>query len=69
MKSFFKTFLASFLGSAVLLGVIVILLITSLIASIANSSETNVTLKPKTVLYMNLNYDIPERTNSNSLAM
>ena len=69
MKSFFKTFLASFLGSAVLLGVIVILLITSLIASIANSSETNVTLKPKTVLYMNLNYDIPERTNSSSLAM
>ena len=69
MKSFFKTFLASFLGSAVLLGVIVILLITSLIASIANSSETNITLKPKTVLYMNLNYDIPERTNSNSLAM
>ena len=69
MKSFFKTFLASFLGSAVLLGVIVILLITSLIASIAKSSETNVTLKPKTVLYMNLNYDIPERTNSNSLAM
>ena len=69
MKSFFKTFLASFLGSAVLLGVIVILLITSLIASIANSSETNVTLKAKTVLYMNLNYDIPERTNSNSLAM
>lgn len=69
MKSFFKTFLASFLGSAVLLGVAVILLITSLIASIAKSSETNVTLKPKTVLYMNLNYDIPERTNSNSLAM
>lgn len=69
MKSFFKTFLASFLGSAVLLGVIIILLITSLIASIASSSETNVTLKPKTVLYMNLNYDIPERTNSNSLEM
>lgn len=66
MKSFFKTFLASFLGSAVLLGVIIIFMITSLIASIANSSETNVTLKPKTVLYMNLNYDIPERTTNNN---
>ena len=69
MKSFFKTFFASFLGSAVLLAVLVILLIISFVSSIAKSSETNVTLKPKTVLYMNLNYDIPERTNSNSLEM
>lgn len=69
MKSFFKTFFASFLGSAVLLLVVVIFIFGSLIASIANSSEANVTLKPKTVLYMNLNYDIPERTNSNSLEM
>ena len=69
MKSFFKTFFASFLGSAVLLLVVVIFIFGSLIASIAKSSETNITLKPKTVLYMNLNYDIPERTNSNSLAM
>ena len=69
MKSFLKTFFASFLGSAVLLLVVVIFIFGSLIASIATSSETNVTLKPKTVLYMNLNYDIPERTNSNSLAM
>jgi hypothetical protein len=69
MKSFFKTFFASFLGSAVLLLVVVIFIFGSLIASIASSSEANVTLKPKTVLYMNLNYDIPERTNSNSLEM
>ena len=69
MKSFFKTFFASFLGSAVLLAVLVILLIISFVSSLAKSSETNVTLKPKTVLYMNLNYDIPERTNSNSLEM
>ena len=69
MKSFFKTFFASFLGSAVLLIVLVILLIGSFVSSVAKSSETNVTLKPKTVLYMNLNYDIPERTNKNSLEM
>ena len=69
MKSFFKTFFASFLGSAALLTVLVILLIVSFISSLAKSSETNVTLKPKTVLYMNLNYDIPERTNNNGLEM
>lgn len=69
MKSFFKTFFASFLGSAVLLIVLVILLIGSFVTSVAKSSETNVTLKPKTILYMNLNYDIPERTNKNSLEM
>lgn len=69
MKSFFKTFMASFLGSAVLLGVIVIFFITSLIASIADSSGTNITLKPKTVLYMDLKYDIPERTSKNSMEM
>ena len=66
MKSFFKTFFASFLGSAVLLLVVVIFIFGSLIASIASSSEANVTLKPKTVLYMNLNYDIPERTTNNN---
>ena len=69
MKSFFKTFFASFLGSAALLTVLVILLIVSFVSSLAKSSETNVTLKPKTVLYMNLNYDIPERTNKNGLEM
>ena len=67
MKSFFKTFFASFLGSAVLLLLLVIILISSLVASVAKSSESNVTIKPKTILYMNLNYDIPERTNKNSL--
>lgn len=69
MKSFFKTFLASFLGSAVLLVLVVIILISSLISSIAKSSESNVTLKPKTILYMDLKADIPERTNKNSLEM
>lgn len=69
MKSFFKTFFASFLGSALLLLVIVIFLISSLLSSIASSTETKVTLKPQTVLYMNLNYDIPDRTSKNSLGM
>ena len=67
MKSFFKTLLASFLGSALLLFVVFILVITSIVASIASSSETSVKIKPQSILYMTLDYEIPERTNSNDL--
>lgn len=69
MKSFFKTFFASFLGSAVLLLVIVLLLIGSLVSSITSSTDVKVDVKPQTVLYMNLNYEIPERTSSNNLGL
>lgn len=69
MKSFFKTFLASFLGSAVLLCALVIFLITSIIASVAKSSDSTVELKEKTVLYMDLSDDIPERTIKNNFQM
>lgn len=69
MKSFFKTLFASFLGSALLLVILFIVLVTSLISSITSSTETKVTLKPQTVLYMNLNYEIPDRTSPNSLGM
>ncbi len=64
MKSFFKTFLASFLGSALLLLLLIIIPVISLVSSLA-SSDTTVTIKPKSILYMTLDYDIPERTNSN----
>ncbi len=66
MKSFFKTFLASFLGSALLLLLLIIIPIISLVSSLA-SSDTTVTIKPKSILYMTLDYEIPERTNSNDL--
>lgn len=69
MKSFFKTFFASFLGSAVLLLIIVLLLITSFVSSIVSSTDTKVDVAPQTVLYMNLDYDIPERTNPNNMGM
>ena len=69
LKSFFKTFLASFLGSAVLLCALVIFLITSIIASVAKSSDSTVELKEKTVLYMDLSDDIPERTIKNNFQM
>lgn len=64
MKSFFKTFFASFLGSALLLVVLTIIFVVSIISSIASSSETAVKTKPHTLLYMELDYEIPERTSS-----
>ena len=67
MKSFFKTFLASFLGSALLLVVLFFILIISIVTSIISSSDTAVSLKPQSILYMTLDYEIPERTNSNDL--
>ena len=69
MKSFFKTFLASFLGSAILLVVVFIVLLTSIISSIATSSDTAVKIKPQSILYMTLDHEIPERTNSNDLGL
>ncbi|MBO7286750.1 MAG: signal peptide peptidase SppA [Bacteroidales bacterium] len=67
MKSFFKTFLASFLGSALLLAILFIIFIISIVSSIASSSETTVKVKPQSILYMTLDYEIPERSNSNDL--
>ena len=58
MKQFFKFMFASCLGSALML--IVLFIIT--IIMVSSSGNSTVTVKPKTVLYMNLNYDIPERT-------
>ncbi len=65
MKSFFKTFLASFLGSALLLVIIFVFFIVSIVSSIASSTEQTVNVKPNSVLYMTLDYEIPERSNSN----
>lgn len=69
MKSFFKTFLASFLGSAVLLLILIIIIISSLVSSIVTSIDTKVEIRPQSVLYMNLNYEIPERTDPNNMGI
>ena len=69
MKSFFKTFLASFLGSALLLVVVFLVLTISIVSSIISSSDTAVSVKPQSILYMTLDYEIPERTNSNNLGL
>ncbi len=58
MKQFFKFMFASCLGSALML---VILMVITLVM-IGSSSNKTVTVKPKTVLYMTLDYHIPERT-------
>lgn len=58
MKQFFKFMFASCLGSALMLIVLCLILIWSL----GSSVSSDVTVKPQSVLYMNLNYDIPERT-------
>ena len=65
MKQFFKFMFASCLGSALML--IVLFIIT--IIMVSSSGNSTVTVKPKTVLYMNLNYDIPERTTEDDFTM
>lgn len=69
MKSFFKTFLASFLGSALLLVVLFIVFITSIISSIVSSSDTAISVKPQSILYMTLDHEISERSNANDLGL
>lgn len=64
MKQFFKFMFASCLGSALML----IILFIILIWTIGSSSQSTVTVKPKSVLYMDLSYDIPERTSSDNLS-
>ena len=63
MKQFFKFMFASCLGSALML----ILLFVIMLWSIGSSTQNTATVKPKSVLYMNLNYDIPERTTEDNL--
>lgn len=65
MKQFFKFMFASCLGSALML--IVLLLIS--IWMIGSSTQKTVAVQPKTVLYMNLNYDIPERTTESDFTL
>ena len=63
MKQFFKFMFASCLGSALMM--IILLIIT--IWMVNSSTKSTVIVKPKTILYMNLDYNIPERTTENNL--
>lgn len=66
MKQFFKFMFASCLGSALMLVLVFFILIGSISSSLSSSQKT-ATVTPKTVLYMNLDYNIPERTNEDDL--
>ena len=63
MKQFFKFMFASCLGSALMLIIALIIMIWV----VGSSTSDSVSVKPKTVLYMNLNYDIPERTTQDDI--
>lgn len=63
MKQFFKFMFASCLGSALMLTIALILLIWT----IGSSTSDTVSAKPKTVLYMNLDYVISERTTKDDI--
>ena len=59
MKQFFKFMFASCLGSALMMAILLIIMIWMVSSS---TSKNTFSVKPKSVLYMNLNYDIPDRT-------
>jgi protease-4 len=65
---FSKVLLAAFLGTLIALVVnffIKVGVVTSIISSLSTETETITKPKPNSVLYMKLNYDIPDRTTDN----
>ncbi len=65
---FSKVLLAAFLGTLIALLVnffIKVGVVTSMISSLSTETETISKPKPNSVLYMKLNYDIPDRTTDN----
>lgn len=65
---FSKVLLAAFLGTLIALIVnffIKVGVVTSMISSLSTETETISKPKPNSVLYMKLNYDIPDRTTDN----
>lgn len=65
MKQFFKFMFASCLGSALMLIVLMIIMIWM----IGASSNNTISVKPKSVLYMKLDYSIPERTTESDFTL
>ena len=66
---FYKVVLAAFIGTLIALVInffIKVGVISSMISSLSKSdSETSATVKPNSVLYMKLDYNIPDRTTEN----
>jgi protease-4 len=67
---FYKVVLAAFIGTLIALVInffIKVGVVSSMISSMSKSEETSTTVKPNSVLYMKLDYEIPDRTTDNPL--
>ena len=68
IMKFGKVVLAAFLGTLIALVInffIKVGVVSSMISNMSKNTETSTTVKPNSVLYMKLNYDIPDRTVDN----
>lgn len=63
MKQFFKFLFASMLGTVLSIFLLFFILI-GIAAAFSGSDDSDKSIKEKSVLRLNLNYDIPERTNN-----
>ena len=67
---FSKVLLAAFLGTLIALVInffIKVGVVSSMISSMSKTEETSTTVKPNSVLYMKLDYAIPDRSSDNPL--
>ena len=65
---FYKVVLAAFLGTLIALLInffVKVGVISSMISGMSKDQETSTVVKPNSVLYMKLDYDIPDRTSDN----
>ncbi|PRD55773.1 signal peptide peptidase SppA [Sphingobacterium gobiense] len=66
MKSFFKYVLATITGTIIVFAILFIVMIGFITATVSNmGSKEEVYVPSSAVLYVSLDYDIPERTSSN----
>ena len=69
IMKFYKVVLAAFIGTLIALVInffIKVGVVSSMISNLSKSeSETSATVKPNSVLYMKLDYEIPDRTTDN----
>ena len=69
IMKFYKVVLAAFIGTLIALVInffIKVGMVSSMISNLSKSeSETSTTVKPNSVLYMKLDYEIPDRTTDN----
>ena len=68
---FYKVVLAAFIGTLIALVInffIKVGVVSAMISSLSKDTETSTTVKPNSVLYMKLDYAIPDRTSDNKFA-